>query len=181
MQVRTITVNASNLTTAGRGIQGTGFPVVNQEPTGNNSMFGPECKVTISQEGRNLSKQQTVCAETSTRSNGSAAAESGQSCLQGERKGLYDTLTEMFQEIGYTGQQLLDRVNEVYNNMCRPPHGDLQFSLKEPTEEDFAAANELIQNMKKVEDIKVDSSEEQDLLQAAQENGTYGEYVIRTP
>ena len=35
--------------------------------------------------------------------------------------------------------------------------------------------------MKKVEDIKVDSSEAQDLLQAAQENGTYGEYVIRTP
>ena len=27
MQVRTITVNAANLTTAGSGIQGTGFPV----------------------------------------------------------------------------------------------------------------------------------------------------------
>ena len=63
MQVRTITVNAANLTTAGRGIQGTGFPVVNQEPAGNNSMFGPECKVTISQEGRNLSRQQTVREE----------------------------------------------------------------------------------------------------------------------
>ena len=59
--------------------------------------------------------------------------------------------------------------------------GGIQFSLNEHTEEEFAAANELIQNMKKVEDIKVDSSEAQDFLQAAQENGTYGEYVIRTP
>lgn len=181
MQVRTITVNASNLTTAGRGIQGTGFPVVNQEPAGNNSMFGPECKVTISQEGRNLSKQQTVCAETSTRSNGSAAAESGQPYRQGEPKGLYDSLMEMYQEIGFTGQQLLDRVNQLYDEIYRRSQGGIQFSLNEHTEEEFAAANELIQNMKKVEDIKVDSSEAQDLLQAAQENGTYGEYVIRTP
>ena len=181
MQVKTITVNATGMATAGRGIQGTGFPVVNQESAENNSMFGPECKVTISQEGRNLSKQQTVCAETSTRSNGSAAAESGQTYRQGEPKGLYDSLTEMYQEIGFTGQQLLDRVNQLYDEIYRRSQGGIQFSRNEPTEEDLAATNELIQKMRKVEDIKVDPSKAQDIIEVAQENGEYGEYVIRTP
>ncbi len=181
MQVKTITVNAAGMATAGRGIQGTGFPVVNQESAENNSMFGPECKVTISQEGRNLSRQQTVREEKDVLGAQGVVAESNQLNRQGEAKGLRDTLMEMFEEIGYKGQQLLDRVNDVYDNMCRPSHGDLQLSLNEPTEEDLAASNELIQKMRKVEDIKVDPSKAQDIIEVAQENGEYGEYVIRTP
>lgn len=177
MQIKTITVNAADLTAAGRGIQGTGLPGINQVQTVHNSMFAPECKVTISQEGRSLSKQQqqTVQAEKDVRSTRSVATESTQSRRQEGTNGLRENLTEMFQEIGLSGQKLLDRVNEVYDKMCRPSHGDLQFSLDEPTEEAMAAMKELAQKAVKVEDIMIDPSRARDLIQAAQE---YQEYKI---
>lgn len=63
MQVKAITVNAAGLA-AERGIQGNGVSGVNQVKTETSNMFGPECRVTISQKGRSLSRQQTVQAET---------------------------------------------------------------------------------------------------------------------
>jgi len=63
MQVKAITVNAAGLA-AERGIQRNGVSGVNQVKTETNNMFGPECRVTISQKGRSLSRQQTVQAET---------------------------------------------------------------------------------------------------------------------
>ncbi len=63
MQVKAITVNAAGLA-AERGIQRNGVSGVNQVKTETSNMFGPECRVTISQKGRSLSRQQTVQAET---------------------------------------------------------------------------------------------------------------------
>ena len=53
MQIRAITVNAIN-TTAAQNVQRNGSPT----QTGN-SMFAPQCRVTISKEGKRLSRQQT--------------------------------------------------------------------------------------------------------------------------
>mgnify|MGYP001106362548 CR=1 FL=1 len=59
MQIKAITVNAAGMMPAGAGIQ----EKKNQmRPAG--GMFGPECRVTISQEGRKLSGQQTARSET---------------------------------------------------------------------------------------------------------------------
>ena len=48
MQIKAITVNAAGTMAAGPGIREKGDQV---RPEG--SLFGPECRVTISQEGRN--------------------------------------------------------------------------------------------------------------------------------
>ncbi len=62
MQVRAITVNAVDLA-SGRNLPGN-RP---QAQPGDNG-FGPQCRVTISQEGRNLSRQQTARTEKGTQS-----------------------------------------------------------------------------------------------------------------
>ena len=59
MQIKGLTVNAAGMMPAGAGIQ----EKKNQmRPAG--GMFGPECRVTISREGRKLSGQQTARSET---------------------------------------------------------------------------------------------------------------------
>lgn len=59
MQIKAITVNAAGTIAAERGIQGNGASGVNQVKAENGNVFGPEYKVTISREGKNLSKRQT--------------------------------------------------------------------------------------------------------------------------
>lgn len=62
MQIKAITVNAAGMAAEQR-VQG---KIQQEQPVG--SVFGPECKVTISQEGRNLSRQQTDQAKQSAQS-----------------------------------------------------------------------------------------------------------------
>ena len=59
MQIKGLTVNAAGMMPAGAGIQ----EKKNQMRSAG-GMFGPECRVTISREGRKLSRQQTVRSET---------------------------------------------------------------------------------------------------------------------
>ncbi len=64
MQIKTITVNAAGLAAAKQGISGHHSLAANQVQAENGSQFGPECRVTISQEGKNLSRQQKAQTET---------------------------------------------------------------------------------------------------------------------
>ncbi len=57
MQVKAITVNVAGTTAAKRSIQGNGALGVNHVKTENGNVFAPECKVTISREGRDLSRR----------------------------------------------------------------------------------------------------------------------------
>lgn len=75
MQIRAITVNATGIMAAERGIPGNGALSTNQAQTESSSMFGPECRVTISQEGKNLSRRQTAQAETGFQSTQSVKEE----------------------------------------------------------------------------------------------------------
>ena len=59
MQIKGLTVNAAGMMPVGAGIQ----EKKNQMRSAG-GMFGPECRVTISQEGRKLSGQQTARSET---------------------------------------------------------------------------------------------------------------------
>lgn len=77
MEIRAITVNATG-TAAERGIQGIGLPSTNRAETENRSAFGPECRVTISQEGKNLSRRheaRTLQAEASAQDTQAVQAE----------------------------------------------------------------------------------------------------------
>lgn len=174
MQVKTITVNTAGLAAAGRGIQGTGLLGMNQVQTEANNMLVPECKVTISEEGRKLSRQQTAYTETSAQSTQKAAAKSSQSYLpQKQFNDLREALTEMYMWNGYTGDELIERVNNMYEEIYRRAQGGIQFSVNESSDEAIAAVKELAQKAGKVEDIIAGPSRARDLIQAAQE---YQEY-----
>lgn len=180
MQVKTITVNAAEMMTEmlaeRQGVLGNSTQV--QVET--DHMFEPECRVTISEEGRKRSRQKAVCAEasaeTNVRSTQKAAAKSSRSYPpQKQFTDLREALTEMYRKNGFTGEELTDRVNIMYEETYRRAQGGIQFSLNEPTDEAKAAMEELAQKAVKVEDIAIDPSRAQDLIQAAQE---YREYKI---
>lgn len=63
MQIKAITVNAAGTMAAERGLQGAGSPGAAQMQTESSKGFGPECRVTISKEGKKLSRRQTAQAE----------------------------------------------------------------------------------------------------------------------
>ena len=63
MQIKAITVNAAGMTAAEQGMQGN-----RNQLQPESSVFGPECRVTISREGRSLSRQQKVQEETGAHS-----------------------------------------------------------------------------------------------------------------
>lgn len=62
MEIRAITVNAADLA-AECGIQGMGLPGASRVEAEDRSAFGPECRVTLSREGKNLSRRQEEQAE----------------------------------------------------------------------------------------------------------------------
>lgn len=134
MKVEAITVNAAEMMAERQSISGNGLQVQAES----NHMFAPECKVTISREGRNLSRQQMVQAESNVQNTKSTAAESNPSAIREEMK-----------------------------------MKDLQFSQNESSEEAMEALNELAQKAVKLEDVVIDPSRAQDLIQAAQD---YQEY-----
>lgn len=174
MQVKTITVNAAGLAAARRGMPGTGLLGVNQQQTEANSMPVPECKVTISEEGRKRSRQQTAYTETSAQSMQKEAAKSSPSYPpQKQFKDLREALTEMYTWNGFTGDELIERVNNMYEEIYRRAQGGIQFSVNESSDEAMAAVKELAQKAGKVEDIIADPSRARDLIQAAQEHQEY--------
>lgn len=136
MKVETITVNAAEMMAERQSIPGNGLKV--QAESSHRFAPAPECKVTISREGRNLSRQQMVQAESNVQNTKSAAVESNPSAIRGEM------------------------------NMK-----DLEFSQNESSEEAMEALNELAQKAVKLEDVVIDPSRAQDLIQAAQD---YQEY-----
>lgn len=88
-------------------------------------------------------------------------------------KGLRETLTDMYRNNGFTDEELLERVNNTYQEICQRAQGGIQFSQNKPSEEAMAAMKELTQKAVKFEDVVIDPSRARDLMQAAQE---YQEY-----
>lgn len=66
MQIKAITISGAGMMTAGRSVQEKG----NAEQQAGN-IFGPECRVTISKEGKTLSRQQETQAEKGVQDIGS--------------------------------------------------------------------------------------------------------------
>lgn len=139
MEVNAITVNAAGLA-QGWGIQAN-MPKVQTEKSG----FGPVCRVTISQEGKELSRQQTTRqAEKRAQSTQNVETEKTQSSHQEGTDKLHETLTESFQSAGFTGEEDIDRVKRLYyEDIYRRTQGGIQpIPYEDPTEEEIAAMNE---------------------------------------
>lgn len=101
MQIKAITVNVAGTMAAGPGIRERGDQV---RPEG--SLFGPECRVTISQEGRNLSGLRTAQSEAGVRNDESVRKERALLRQQDEaelaaeiREGYREELNEIDEQI----------------------------------------------------------------------------------
>lgn len=179
MQVKTITVNAAEIMTEMVAERQGALRNSPQVQAAKEHTFAPECRVTISQEGKKRSRQQKAyaetSAETSARSPQKSAGSSRSYLPQKQYTNLREALTEMYKWNGFTGDELLERVNSTYEEIQRRAQGGIQFSVNEPSEEAKAAMEELAQKALKAEDIAIDPSRAQDLIQAAQE---YQEYKL---
>lgn len=101
MQIKAITVNAAGMMAAGPGIREKGDQVRLE-----GSLFGPECRVTISQEGRNLSGLWTAQSEAGVRNDESVRKERALLRQQDEaelaaeiREGYREELNEIDEQI----------------------------------------------------------------------------------
>lgn len=101
MQIKAITVNAAGMMAAGPGIREKGDQMC---PEG--SLFGPECRVTISKEGRNLSGLWTAQSEAGVRNDESVRKERALLRQQDEaelaaeiREGYREELNEIDEQI----------------------------------------------------------------------------------
>lgn len=147
MQIRSIAVNAAGLAQE-RGIQGN-MPQVQPEKNG----FGPECRVTISREGKALSHQQTA-QQAEKRAQGTHADGPAEGIVlrdltltgqQEEHAELKKAMADMFKKVGYKGDELRERTERFYEIFCRtnPFRGGIQqIMVEDPTEEELAAMNE---------------------------------------
>lgn len=97
MQIKAITVNAADTAAAGHGIQGDGALGVNQAKAENSNVFGPEYKVTISREGKLLSRRQTTQEEAGAR-NGQNVREERKQLHQQEQVELAKEIRDGYRE-----------------------------------------------------------------------------------
>lgn len=136
MQIRSITVNAAGLA-QGREVQ-ENMPQVQPKKNG----FGPECKVTISREGKALSHKQTVQQAEKPQN-----VEVGKTLTswQEEYVGLKKSFAEMLEKEGCYADEIRERTEKFYEIFCstNPFHGEIQQIMAEnPTEEEMEAMNE---------------------------------------
>ena len=119
MQIKAITVNAAGMMPAGTGIQ----EKKNQmRPEG--GMFGPECRVTISREGRKLSGQQTARSETG---NAQSVREERMLLRQEEEADLAAEIREGYREELNEIDEQIKALNASYASWEEEMRGDLEF------------------------------------------------------
>lgn len=141
MQIRGIGVNTAGMMSAVQGGQDNG----NRIQSGGN-MFGPEYRVTLSREGRNLSRQQSSLAEAGVHSNKKMRMLSREleEAEQAEkaREGYYDELDELERQIKVLNAAYSGRLEKTYNSWLmkeiaeelRPLREDLRELQKEMQE-----------------------------------------------
>ncbi len=140
MQIRPITVNVAGLA-QGRGMQ-ENMPQVQPEKNG----FGPECRVTISREGKALSHQQTA-QQAEKRVQGTQDVKAGGTLTSWKEEyvGLKKLFAEMLEKEGCYENEIRERTEAFYEIFCNtnPFRGGIQqIMVEDPTEEEMAAMNE---------------------------------------
>lgn len=119
MQIKGLTVNAAGMMPAGAGIQ----EKKNQMRSAG-GMFGPECRVTISREGRKLSRQQTVRSETG---NAQSVREERMLLRQQEEADLAAEIREGYREELNEIDEQIKALNASYASWEEEMRGDLEF------------------------------------------------------
>ena len=119
MQIKAITVNSAGMMPVGAGIQ----EKKNQMRSAG-GMFGPECRVTISQEGRKLSGQQTARSETG---NAQSVREERMLLRQQEEADLAAEIREGYREELNEIDEQIKALNASYASWEEEMRGDIEF------------------------------------------------------
>ena len=119
MQIKGLTVNATGMMPVGAGIQ----EKKNQMRSAG-GMFGPECRVTISQEGRKLSGQQTARSETG---NAQSVREERMLLRQQEEADLAAEIREGYREELNEIDEQIKALNASYASWEEEMRGDIEF------------------------------------------------------
>lgn len=119
MQIKGLTVNAAGMMPAGAGIQ----EKKNQMRSAG-GMFGPECRVTISQEGRKLSRQQTARSEAG---NAQSVREERMLLRQQEEADLAAEIREGYREELNEIDEQIKALNASYASWEEELREDLEF------------------------------------------------------
>ena len=119
MQIKGLTVNAAGMMPVGAGIQ----EKKNQMRSAG-GMFGPECRVTISQEGRKLSGQQTARSETG---NAQSVREERMLLRQQEEADLDAEIREGYREELNEIDEKIKALNASYASWEEELREDLEF------------------------------------------------------
>ena len=119
MQIKGLTVNAAGMMPVGAGIQ----EKKNQMRSAG-GMFGPECRVTISQEGRKLSGQQTARSETG---NAQSVREERMLLRQQEEADLAAEIREGYREELNEIDEQIKALNASYASWEEELREDLEF------------------------------------------------------
>lgn len=146
MQIKGITVNAAGTIAGERGIHGNVVSGANQVKAENGNVFGPEYKVTISREGKNLSRRQEPQAETGTQDIRSVRMErallrlqedTGQGQDIGEKyRGELDELDQKIEALNSSnlGDEVIEKQNKLLEAMRRQKAYQLEQNQKQAKE-----------------------------------------------
>ncbi len=164
MQIKAVTINAAGMMAAGRGAQENRNQI---QPEG--GIFGPEYRVTISREGRNLSGRQTAKPEADARSAQSAEKkrtllrrqEEAESVMQ-DREGYREELNEIDEQIKALNASYTSWVEEIGKD--REYEKDAMKSLMDKTVSDL---KDLKKAMREQERFETEEAEKR--MRAAQQ------------
>lgn len=157
MRITAITVNAAGMA-AERGIQGTRSTGINQMQTEN--AFGPECKVTISQEGKELSSSQQQVDRT----------EKSAQTVQAER--MMRRSQEEAERDKSTKEQYRDKLDEIDKKISTL---NSSYSKKKDRDETIGKQQEVLRAMRNLKEFQDEQSQrlEKEARQAAMQSAGY--------
>lgn len=149
MQIKAITVNAAGMTAAGRGLPGNNLAAANQAQAENGSGFGPECRVTISREGKSLSRRQAAQAETNARGTQSVKDEK-RLLRQQEQIRLSEEIRDNYREKLNDIEKEIEEYNTSYARFDRSrPHSN--GAMLDKTIEEREKLKTTLENQKKLQ------------------------------
>lgn len=157
MRITAITMNAAGMA-AERGIQGTRSTGTNQMQTEN--VFGAECKVTISQEGKELSRSQQQVDRT----------EKSAQSVKAER--MVRRIQEEAERDKSTKEEYRDKLDEIDKKISTL---NSSYNKKKDKDETIAKQQEVLRAMRNLKEFQDEQSQrlEKEARQAAMQSAGY--------
>ncbi len=160
MEIKAITVNAAGTVAAEKGVQGIGLPSAKQGQVQaeGKDIFGAECKVTISREGKELSRQQAEQTEK-----GAQSAKTEKMIRRGQEEAAQDkSMREEYRD-------RLDEIDKKVNAL------NSSYEKKKQKDETIAKQQEVLKAMRNLKEFQEEQSQRlvKEARQAAMQSAGY--------